>query len=108
MIPKRKPKIKTPKLSTIVTKADTVCSIYIRMKYADHTGAITCITCGKYLPWKEAHNAHFIERGRIATRWVEINLHPACSGCNMFNKERHKREYTLYMLDHYGREAIDI
>lgn len=107
MIPKRKPKIKTPKLSTIVTKADTVCSIYIRMKYADHTGAITCITCGKYLPWKEAHNAHYVERKFVNTRWHEMNLAPACAGCNMFNKEFHKRQYTFYMLDKYGREAVE-
>ena len=107
MIPKRKPKIKVPKLSTLVTKADTVCSIYIRMKYANHAGCVECITCGKHLRWQDAHNAHYIERGKTATRWREENLHPACAGCNAFNVEYHKREYSLFMIDTYGRALVD-
>lgn len=107
MIPKRKPKIKVPKLSTLVDKADKVCSIFIRMNYSDSDGLITCITCGKRLHWKEAHNAHYVERKFVNTRWHEMNLAPACAGCNMFNKEFHKRQYTFYMLDKYGREAVE-
>jgi hypothetical protein len=38
---------------------------------------------------------------------METNLHPACPGCNVFNKERHKRRYTTYILDYYGREELD-
>ena len=106
MIPKRKPKIKTPKLSTIVTKADTVCSIYIRMKYADHAGCITCITCGAYLAWRDSQNAHYVERGHHWTRYLEENLHPACASCNFYRKEFHKRQYTLFMIDTYGRDKI--
>ena len=106
MIPKKKPKIKIPKLSTLVTKADTVCSIYIRMKYADHAGCITCITCGAYMPWKDSQNAHYIERGHHWTRYLEENLHPACASCNFYHKEFHKRQYTLAMIDLYGREKI--
>ena len=107
MIPKKPKKPKTPKLSSIVNKADTVCSVYVRMKFSDYAGCITCITCGKYLPWKEAHNAHWIERGKYGVRWNEYNVHPACSGCNVFNKQFHDREYGIYMLDHYGREKMD-
>ncbi len=106
MIPKRKPKIKTPKLSTLVTKADTVCSIYVRMKYADHAGCITCITCGAYLAWRDSQNAHYIERGHHWTRYLEENLHPACASCNFYRKEFHKRQYTLFMIDTYGRDKI--
>lgn len=106
MIPKKKPKIKTPKLSTLVDKADKVCSIYIRLKHADHTGCITCITCGAYMPWKDSQNAHYIERGHHWTRYLEENLHPACASCNFYRKEFHKRQYTLAMIDLYGREKI--
>ncbi len=94
------------KLSTLVHDADRATSEYIRMKYSDFAGNVTCITCGKYLPWKDAHCAHYIERGRIETRWLEENLHPACSGCNVFMKERHKRRYTLFIIDTYGREKV--
>ena len=107
MIPKKKPKIKTPKLSTLVDKADKVCSIYIRMKYSDHAGYIECCTCKKPIRWQDAHCAHYIERGKYRTRWREENLHPACPGCNVFNKEFHKREYSFYMLDMYGRDLVE-
>ncbi len=107
MIPKRKPKPKRPSLPSLITKADTVTSQYIRQKYADHAGNVTCISCPTVLPWKEAHCAHFIERGKKATRWLEENLHPACPSCNFYRKEIHMREYTLAMIDLYGREALD-
>ena len=107
MIPKRKPKPKRPSLPSLITKADTVTSQYIRQKYADHAGNVTCISCPTVLPWKEAHCAHFIERGKKATRWLEENLHPACPSCNFYRKEIHMREYTLAMIDLYGREGIE-
>ena len=107
VIPKKPKKPKQVKLSTLVDKADKLASVYVRMKFSDYAGNIVCITCEKYLPWKEAHNAHYIERKFVNTRWHEMNLAPACAGCNMFNKEFHKRQYTFYMLDKYGREAVE-
>jgi hypothetical protein len=107
VIPKRKPKPKRPSLPSLITKADKLTSQYIRQKYADHTGHVKCISCPTVLHWKEAHCAHFIERGKKATRWLEENLHPACPSCNVYRKEIHMREYTLAMLDLYGREALD-
>lgn len=53
------------------------------------------------------HCAHFIGRSAKATRWLEENLHPACPSCNVFRKEFHMREYTLFMEDFYGREFVD-
>lgn len=94
-------------LPSLIEKADRVTSQYIRRKYADHTGTVTCITCGKRLHWKEAHCAHFIGRSAKLTRWLEENLHPACCGCNTYRKEFHMREYTVYMVDMYGREFVD-
>lgn len=107
MIPKKKPKPKRQKLSTLITKADTLTSQYIRKKYADHAGNVTCISCPTVMHWKDAHCAHFIERGKKATRWLEENLHPACCSCNRYRKEYHMREYTLAIVDLYGREKID-
>jgi hypothetical protein len=104
---KAKPKKKrqTP-LPTLIAKADKVTSTYIRQKYADHAGNVTCITCGKVLPWQSAHCAHFIGRGSKGTRWLEENLHPACPGCNCYRPEVHLREYTLFIIDTYGREKV--
>ena len=102
----RKCRPKQPKLSTLIDKADDAASLYIRQKFADFAGNVTCCTCGKYLPWKESQCAHYMERGFKALRWVEENMHPACVSCNFYRKEFHKREYTLYMIDMYGREKI--
>lgn len=102
-----KGKAKKAKLPTLIVKADNLASRYIRQKYSDHAWNVTCVSCGKVLPWKDAHCAHFIERGKKATRWLEKNLHPACCSCNSYHKEMHMRGYTLFMIDTYGRELVD-
>lgn len=33
------------------------------------------------------------------------NLHPVCPSCNVFRKEFHMREYTLYMEDFTGASS---
>ena len=99
--------MKRPSLPSLIAKADKLTSTYIRKKYANHAGNVACVTCGKVLPWKDAHCAHYIERAAKATRWLEENLHPACPSCNVYRKEFHKREYTLAIIDLYGREKID-
>ena len=95
------------KLPTLIAKADKLASQYIRQKYADHAGNVTCISCDTQLHWKDAHCAHFIERGHKSTRWLEENLKVACCSCNTFRKEFHLREYTLKMIDLYGRDFVD-
>ena len=95
------------KLSTLQTKADSLASKYIRQKYARHDGTVACVSCETVLPWKEAHCAHYIGRRHISTRYIEDNLHPACPRCNVFNVEYHMRQYTLYMIDFYGRDKVD-
>ena len=100
-------KPKRPSLPSLITKADNLASKYIRQKFADSNGNVTCITCGKVDHYKSMHCAHYIERAAKNTRWLEENLHPACPSCNVYRKEFHKREYTLYLIDMYGREKID-
>jgi hypothetical protein len=38
---------------------------------------------------------------------MEENLRPACPSCNVYRKEFHMREYTLKMIDFYGRDFVD-
>lgn len=106
-ISKIKPKPKRPSLPSLITKADNLASKYIRQKFADSNGNVTCITCGKVLPWQDSHCAHFIGRNSKILRWREENLKPACPRCNSFQPEFHAREYTLYMIDAHGREFVD-
>ena len=104
---KLKPKPKLPKLSTLIAKADKITSQYIRQKHADANGNVKCISCDKVIHWKESQCAHYIGRASKATRWMEENLRPACASCNVFHKEFHMREYTLKMIDFYGRDFVD-
>lgn len=98
---------KQPKLTNLIEKADRITSNYIRQKHADINGNIKCISCDTVLPWKESHCAHYIGRASKATRWMEENLRPACPSCNVYRKEFHMREYTLKMIDFYGRDFVD-
>lgn len=98
---------KRPSLPSLITKADALTSLYIRQKYADEAGNVKCVSCSTVLHWKDAHCAHFIGRAKKATRWMEENLHPACPSCNVFRKEFHMREYTVFILEFYGRAFLD-
>lgn len=106
-IPKKKKRPKQTPLPTLIAKADKITSQYIRRKHADHAGMVKCVSCETVLRWQDAHCAHFIERGKKATRWMEEALWPACPSCNVYRKEHHMREYTLHMVDMYGRDAVD-
>ena len=94
-------------LPALKRKADTITSLYIRQKFADDSGSVRCCTCPTVKHWKEMHCAHYVERTKTATRWLEENLRPACPSCNVYRKEHHKREFTLVMLDAYGRDFVD-
>ena len=99
--------MKKQSLPNLKTKADTITSQYIRQKWADSNGFVKCVTCPTVKHWKEMHCAHFIGRASNPTRWLEENLRPACPSCNVYRKEYHMREFTLVMLDAYGRDFVD-
>ena len=74
--------------------------IRIRDKYI-------CFTCGKQLDKYTSHAGHFIPRGSYSdTMYDETNIHCQCPGCNTF-KHGNLREYTLKMIDKYGREKVE-
>jgi len=101
-------KLKTKKKPTrkqLVAKFDKVFSEYIRLSNAKD-GKTTCVTCGNRDDWKNHQNGHFFTRGRYPTRWDEMNCHPQCVRCNIFLKGNYI-QYTLYMVDRYGRAAVD-
>lgn len=100
-------KPKKIKLPALIAKADKLVSQYIRQKYASKDGMVVCISCDTVLHWKDAHCAHYIGRASKATRWMEENLRPSCPSCNVYRKEFHMREYTLKMIDFYGRDFVD-
>ncbi len=64
--------------------ADAVFSRFIRQKYADNEGLVTCYTCEYKNQWKKLQNGHFVSRYYLNTRYDERNCRPQCFTCNMY------------------------
>lgn len=82
----------------------------VRLKAADDNGYCTCVTCGAIDKWSSMDGGHFIAKG-CSSYWalVEENIHPQCRGCNGFGMKygTAANQYTLYMIDTYGREFVE-
>jgi len=89
-------------------KAWKACSEYIRKKFADENGWVSCVTCGAMRQWNDSIDAgHFIPKSRgNAIYFVEENIHPQCKRCNLMEGGNFENYYP-YMLDMYGQEKID-
>ena len=79
-------KSKTNSLSK--KKADRYFSEYIRLRDADSSGNVRCITCEKITHWQDADAGHFISRDKKATRYDERNVNAQCKTCNRFQSGR--------------------
>lgn len=95
----KKPKKRTR--SQLVKDMDNIFSRYIRLSRKEE-----CVTCKDVKPWKELQNGHFFSRGRYPTRWDETNCHPQCYRCNVILNGNYIN-YTIYMIDTYGRDTVD-
>lgn len=97
---------KKKSIAALVNDAAAIIQRVVRIKAADDNGYCSCVTCGKTSPWQEMQGGHFISRTYTAHKLDEENIHPQCPGCNgplrgnMVN-------YTLYMVDTYGRDFVD-
>lgn len=99
-------KKKTQTKSQLIRKADKLFSEYIRRKYADQDGYITCISCWKKLHWKESQCCHRIKRSTYKYRRDEDNCRPWCVNCNYFNKEFHQQIFTLEQEKRLWRKKV--
>jgi hypothetical protein len=66
-----------------------------------------CILCHKH---KERYdNGHFIERGRMATRFHPMNMNKECTGCNNSHESGYRPDkgfpYGLAIDERYGPGA---
>jgi hypothetical protein len=96
-----------PKRSTIKRRLWRLVSTYIRTKYLDDDGLITCVACGVRKPLGDMDASHFISKNTgMAVYFVEENIHPTCVTCNRF-LEGNIPEYYKYMLSMYGQDKID-
>ena len=91
---------------SLIKQLDKIFSQYIRWKYADSEGLVSCYTCEQVLPVKSIQNGHFISRKHYATRWDEDNCRPQCPGCNVF---RYGEQYQFgkNLEEELGEEAVE-
>ena len=89
---RRKSKNRIP---TLRKKAWRLFSEYVRKRDKN-----VCFTCGGYA----THAGHFIHKD--ALDFVPLNIHAQCVRCNLF-LSGNLAEYTIRMIDTYGREAVD-
>lgn len=81
----RKPrKIKPKGISRLLREADSVFSKWVRLKYADQEGFVSCYTCGHRNHYKKMQNGHYISRFYKKYRFSESNTRVQCSMCNMW------------------------
>jgi Bacteriophage Lambda NinG protein len=102
-------KKKTKTIAQVVDAAATILQKLVRLKAANDSGLVQCVTCDKWAHWKDMQGGHFIARGSKQWKLVEENIHPQCPGCNGFGMKYGNAEavYTGYMIDMYGREFVD-
>lgn len=92
--------------SQLIKDLDKIFSQYIRLDKTDQYGYGHCVTCGSRGFWKELQNGHYISRGKYPTRWDEDNCHLQDYKCNVVLSGNYI-EYTLFMIDRYGRKFVD-
>lgn len=100
-------------ISTAKKRTWKVVSKYIRLKHA-RNGIVKCVTCDTTARafGGGVDCGHFIhgltyeldeQTGKLSV--LESNLWPQCSSCNMDSGRG--PDYTLHMIDYYGRDHIE-
>lgn len=93
-------------VTSLMEEAAKLTQKLVRMKAADHMGVAECITCGKQENWKDLDGGHFVPRAHKKHKLREENIHPQCRYCNRYRNGA-LAEYTLYMIDMYGRDFVE-
>jgi hypothetical protein len=97
--------MKHPKISSLKKKADAVFSEFIRKRYADGEGKVTCCTCGTTKHWTEMDSGHFIGRSCNMLRYHPMNAHAQCRSCNRGG--RRVMPYIKFMFERYGKKFVN-
>ena len=76
----------------------------------EHEIAGNCFDCGEWAEGQQFQAGHFEASGSCGAllRYHPHNMHGQKGGCNMaVAQERVKINYTLRMIDKYGRDYVD-
>ena len=98
-------KKKTKSLSQLKRDFDNVYSKWIRLKNSKN-GKCMCITCGKWMPIKEAQCGHYVSRTYLSLRFDHKNTAVQCYGCNICRSGA-LDEYSLWLIGTYGEGILE-
>ena len=107
--------MKKKTISQLKQKAWALFSEWIRRRYADWRGLVSCVTCGVIKFWWQGDAGHFEEGRNNSILFDERGCHFQCKGCNgnlrigniSRNREEIKKAYEKFMLEKYGQKVID-
>ena len=98
---------KTKSIAKLVEEAAVLLQKLVRLKAMDENGYVSCVTCGTTRQWNDGmQGGHFISRKWLALKLEEENVHPQCSCCNG-PLRGNPIQYTIFMIDTYGREKVE-
>lgn len=69
-------------LPELISEADALFSKYIRLKYSDKDGNVSCYTCGNKMRWQDSQCGHYISRACLYLRFDERNCRVQDEHCN--------------------------
>jgi hypothetical protein len=93
--------VKKVTVTKLKAKADKLFSEYIRRRYAEYDGTVSCFTCGAVKHWKEQQAGHFASRRHLSTRWDYENVQVQCQSCNIWNQGQ-QWKFGIYLDEKYG------
>lgn len=81
-------------------------SLYIRTKYMNPDGTLTCYTCGNTFDFKKMSAGHGIGGRNNAVLLMEEIVRPQCAGCNLWGHGQY-RIFTRKLIDELGVNKYD-
>lgn len=93
-------------LKGLKKKSWVLFSEWVRRRFADSVGIVSCITCGAKIHWKQANASHFIHGHGKPTFLDERNVHASCVRCNLY-LSGNLVEYAAFMQKTYGWDTVD-
>lgn len=82
-------------------------SYYVRLKDCVDGGFGECISCGKYIYFKDGDAGHYIpQKNHYSVLYDEMNVHLQCVSCNQHGSGE-VAKYRIRIIEKYGLEAVE-
>ena len=79
----------------------------VRLKASNNRGFSRCVSCNKWVYFKNCDGGHYLSRRHLRLKLYEENIHVQCKGCNMrMGCPTVHDEYRTYMYDMYGVRRV--